>query len=75
MNIMKKLFNSRKDADYWKDKYEQVKQAYDYEILKNEAWSHAICNASIAKRIPFEGQTAIYDLYNAEMEGIRKVLK
>ena len=74
MGHSKEKFRSEKDAKYWKSKAEEWEKQWRYEMLTNEAWRNAVLNAALAKKITYEGQNAIYELYNGEREAIRKIL-
>lgn len=74
MGIFEKAVIPKRDASYWKSKAEEYERAWRFEMLQNQAWANAICNASLMHKISFEGQQALYELHEGEMKSIRKLM-
>lgn len=71
---IKKRINAENEAEQYKREAEHYKREYKRELLRNQAYSHAILQAALSGKLTTEQQRLLYDLVDNEMNIIYKKL-
>lgn len=74
IETVKAKIRATDEVEHWKREAEQYKQGYKREMLMNQAYSHAILQATLSGKLTGEQQRLLYDLVNREMKVVYEKL-
>ena len=67
-NIFKRTRSKNDEIVLWKEEAERYKRMYKQELLRNQAYAHAIFRVACMEKMSLEAQELIYKMVRNEVE-------